>query len=235
MIRPPVLLVPVWIALATPAAAAVHQKTFTVENVSGVDSIRYGISVPDDYTPGQPRPLVLALHPGGERPAFYGSLYLIRFFMPVLKELGAIVVAPDCPTRTWTDEGSDLAVMALLADVMREYAVDRKKMIVTGYSMGGRGTWFMAARHADFFTGAIPIAGTPEGQALESLGRMPTYVIHSSSDEVVPPAPDERAVKQLEAMSRPVKLEIVEGRGHFDTGSYMAAFARAVRWVSSRW
>jgi predicted peptidase len=235
MTRPLALLVAIVIALASPVAAAVHQKTFTVENVPGVDSMRYGISVPDDYAPGRPRPLVLALHPGGERPPFYGSLYLIRFFMPVLKELGAIVVAPDCPTRTWTDEGSDRAVMALLADVMREYAIDRKKMLVTGYSMGGRGTWFMAAQHADFFTAAIPIAGTPEGQPLETLGRLPTYVIHSSSDEVVPPGPDERAAKQLEAMNRPVKLEIVEGRGHFDTGSYLAAFTRAVRWVSSRW
>jgi predicted peptidase len=235
MTRPLVLLAPLLFALANPAAAAVHQKTFPIQNVPGVDSMRYGISVPDDYKPGQPRPLVLALHPGGERPPFYGSLYLIRFFMAGLKELGAIMVAPDCPTRTWTDPESDQAVMALIADVMREYTIDRKKVLITGYSMGGRGTWFMSARHADFFTGAIPIAGTPDGQPLESLGRMPTYVIHSSSDEVVPPGPDQRAAAELAAMNRPVKLEIVEGRGHFDAGSYMAAFARAVKWVSSRW
>jgi len=235
MMRLPVLLALLLFAMARPAAAAVHQKTFPVRNVAGVDELRYGISFPDDYTAGQPRPLVLALHPGGARPTFYGSLYLIRFFMAGLKELGAIMVAPDCPTRTWTDPESDQAVMALLADVMGEYTIDRKRVLITGYSMGGRGTWFMSARHADFFTGAIPIAGTPEGQPLDSLARMPTYVIHSSSDEVVPPGPDQRATAQLEAMNRPVKLEIVEGRGHFDTGSYMAAFARAVQWVSSRW
>jgi predicted peptidase len=235
MTRPVVLLALLAFVLASPAAAAVHQKTFPIQNVPGVDSMRYGISVPDDYQPGQARPLVLALHPGGERPAFYGSLYLVRFFMAALKDLGAIMVAPDCPTRTWTDAESDQAVMALLADVMREYTVDRKKVLITGYSMGGRGTWFMAARHPDFFTGAIPIAGTPDGQPLDTLARMPTYIIHSSSDEVVPPGPDQRAAAQLEALSRPVKLEIVEGRGHFDTGSYMAAFARAVTWVASRW
>src|SRR6476646_5958888 len=81
MPRSPVLLALLLFAIARPAAAAVHQKTFPIRNVPGVDEIRYGISVPDDYKPGQPRPLVLALHPGGERPAFYGSLYLIRFFM----------------------------------------------------------------------------------------------------------------------------------------------------------
>src|SRR5436190_454216 len=218
MTRSLVLLASLLFVLVRPAAAAVHQKTFPIQNVPGVDSMRYGISVPDDYKPGQPRPLVLALHPGGERPAFYGSLYLIRFFMAGLKELGAIAVAPDCPTRTWTDPESDQAVMALIADVMREYTIDRRKILITGYSMGGRGTWFMSARHPDFFTAAIPIAGTPDGQPLESLGRMPTYVIHSSSDEVVPPGPDQRTAAELAAMNRPVKLEIVVGRGHFDTG-----------------
>src|SRR5438477_334187 len=135
--------------LAAPATAAVHQKRFAVSGVPDVDEIRYGISVPDDYKPGQPRALVLALHPGGDRPPGYGTTYLIRLFMPALKDLGAIMVAPDCPTRTWTDSGSERAVMMLLDDVVREYAVDRRKVLVTGYSMGGRGTWFMAARHAD--------------------------------------------------------------------------------------
>ena len=233
------LLVPVLLGLlvltARPAAAIVHQRTFAVPQIPAVGTIRYGISVPDDYKPGPPRPLVLTLHPGGERPRYYGATYLIGFFMPALKNLGAIIVAPDCPTPGWTDRDADLAVMALLQDVLKEYAIDRRRILVTGYSLGGRGTWFMASHHADFFTGAISIAGSPQGQALESLGRIPTYVIHSRSDEVVSFGPDQEATQELEKLGRPVKFELVEGRGHFDTGSYMAAFGRAVQWVEERW
>jgi predicted peptidase len=155
--------------------------------------------------------------------------------MAPLKPLDAIIVAPDCPTRTWTDSGSEQAVLALLQDVLRQYSIDRRRILVTGYSMGGRGTWFMAARHADLFTGAITIAGSPQGESLDSLGRIPTFAIHSRTDEVVPIDPDRRTVAELERLGRPVAFEAVDGRGHFDVASYRAAFERAVKWVEERW
>ena len=223
------------VLLAQPAAAIVHQRTFSFSRVPDVQTLRYGISVPDDYNPDQARPLVLALHPGGERLPFYGSRYLSGFFMAPLKGLGAIVVAPDCPTRTWTDAGAEQAVMALLEEVLREYTIDRRRILVTGYSMGGRGTWFMSSRHADFFTAAITIAGSPEGQPLDSLGRIPTYAIHSRNVEVVPLGPDQRVTEELDRLGRPVKLEVVGGGGHYDRESYMEAFGRAVHWVEEHW
>ena len=219
---------------AAPAQAAIHQREFSIPQVPAVGSLRYGISVPDGDT-RQPHPLVLALHPGGDRPAFYGSMYLARLFLPALQQLDAIIVAPDCPTRAWTDADAEQAVMALLQSVLNDYPIDRQRILVIGYSLGGRGTWFMAARHPDFFTAAIPIAGSTDGQPLERLGRIPTYVIHSRSDEVVPPGPDEHAVAELGKLGRPVVIDIVDGGGHFDTSSYMPALIRAVKWVDKRW
>jgi predicted peptidase len=126
-------------------------------------------------------------------------------------------------------------VMALLAEVAKEYAIDRHRILVTGYSMGGRGTWFMSSRHADFFTAAITIAGSPEGESIDRLGRIPTYAIHSRNDEVVPLAPDQHATEELARLGRPVKLEVVGGGGHYDQESYLDAFGRAVQWVEERW
>ena len=90
---------------------------------------------------------------------------------PALKDLNAIIVAPDCPTRSWSDPAAEQAVMALLQNVMKEYAVDRRRILVTGFSLGGRGTWFMSSRHADLFTGAIPIAGASGDEPLDRLGK----------------------------------------------------------------
>jgi predicted peptidase len=219
---------------ARPASAAIHQRTFSVPQLPAVGLLRYGISVPDGDR-RQPRPLVLALHPGGERPAFYGSMYLARLFMPALERLGAIVIAPDCPTPAWTDADADQAVMALLQSVLGEYPIDRRRILVIGYSLGGRGSWFMAARHPDFFTAAIPIAGSPDGQPLERLGRIPTYVIHSRGDEIIPPGPDERAIAELDKLGRPAMIDLVDGGGHFDTSSYAPALIRAVNWVERQW
>jgi predicted peptidase len=197
--------------------------------------VHYGISIPDDYKPEQSRPLVLALHPGGERPPNYGTMYLTSFFLPALKGLDAIVVAPDCPTRAWSDEDADEAVMALLESVLHEYTIDRRRVLVVGYSLGGRGTWFMEAEHPDFFTAAIAVAGSPEGLPLDRLGKIPIYAIHSRSDEVVPVGPDQRMIAALTKAGRPAEIDLVDGGGHFDTRSYMPALARALKWVQERW
>jgi predicted peptidase len=45
--------------------------------------------------------------------------------------------------------------------------VDRARVLITGFSMGGRGTWYMAARHADLLTGVIVMATEPGEGSLE--------------------------------------------------------------------
>ena len=73
--------------------------------------------------------------------------------------------------------------MALLQKVLAEYTIDRKRVLVTGFSLGGRGTWFMASHHPDLFTAAIPMAASTGDEPLERLATMPTYIIHSRADE----------------------------------------------------
>ena len=111
---------------------------------------------------------------------YYGSVFARMVVAPALADLNAIIVAPDCPTKSWTDPGADRAVMALLDKVMEEHTIDRKRVLVVGFSMGGRGTWFMAAHHADLFTAAIPMAASLGDEKVEGLGLMPTYIIHST-------------------------------------------------------
>ena len=230
-----IILVPALLALlvtlAQPAAAIVHQKTLAVPEVG---TIRYGILVPDDYDPSRPRPLVLSLHPGEFAP-YYGARFMTAIVSPGLTDLHAIIVAPDCPSRSWSDPMAERAVMALLQSVLAEYTIDRHRILVTGYSMGGRGTWFMESRHADLFTGAIVMAGSPRDEPLDRLGAIPTYVIHSRADERVPFEPAERTTRELEKLGRVVRFEALEGLGHFDMGGYVDSLKRAGRWIAQAW
>ena len=152
-----------------------------------------------------------------------------------LKDLDAIMIAPDCPTRAWSDPASDQAVMALLENVLNEYAIDRRRVLVTGFSLGGRGTWFMASHHSDLFTAAIPMAGSPGDEPLERLATIPTYVIHSRADQVMPFEPSERVTRELEQRGRVVKFEALEGVTHFQMGGYVDALRRGGRWVAEHW
>jgi predicted peptidase len=210
----------------------VRNRTMPVEQVG---TVTFGISVPHGYEAGNPRPLVVALHPGGARVAYYGSRFLQQVVLPGLGELGAVVVAPDCPARSWTDPAADQAVMALVEQVRKEYAIDPRKILVAGFSMGGRGTWFMSSRHADLFTGAIVMAGPVGDEPLENRSRIPTYVIHSRDDLVVPFAPAEQAARQLATMGRPIKFEELRGPGHSDMGGYVDALRRGGLWIAEAW
>jgi predicted peptidase len=227
-----IVLAALFALLGQSTPPAVLQRTF-VSPESG--RILYGISVPAGYTKGEPRPLILALHPGGERTPYYGLSFMRGIVSPALKDLNAIIVAPDCPTGSWSDPAAEQAVMALLQNVMKEYAVDRRRILVTGFSLGGRGTWFMSSRHADLFTGAIPIAGASGDEPLDRLGRIPTYVIHSRNDQVVPFAPDERTTRELEKLGRMVRFEALEGLGHYEMGGYVDALTRGGKWIAERW
>ena len=226
-----VLVSALFVLLAQPAAAIVHERTFSVPDVG---TIRYGVSVPDDYDPREPRPLVLVLHPN-ERIPYFGVRFMMAIVSPALNDLGGIMVAPDCPARAWTDPTAERSVMALLKNILDEFAVDRSRILVTGYSMGGRGTWFMESRHADLFTGAIVMAGSPGDEPLDRLATIPTFVIHSRDDQVVPFAPSESTTRELEKAGRVIKFEALEGLGHYDMGGYVDSLRRAGLWIAERW
>lgn len=206
-----------------------------VMNLPEIGGLTYGISVPTESGPGKPRPLVLVLHPGGERIANYGSRFMSQVVLPALGELGAVMVAPDCPARSWGDPVADRAVMALLEQARKEHAIDGRRILVTGFSMGGRGTWFMASRHGDLFTAAIPMAASVGDEPIDRLGLIPTYIIHSHDDQVVPFAPAERNARQLETLGRTVRFEDLRGLGHYEMSGYVDALRRAGQWVSARW
>lgn len=233
------LLLPLLALLAQTAASplpqepGLHRLTFVMENG---EPMRYVISVPSEYRPGEPRPLVLSLHPGGGRGTpYYGAVFAEQIAGPALRDLRAIVVAPDCPTRAWTDPTAEGAVLALIQQVFDGYAIDRSRVLVTGFSLGGRGTWFMASRHPDLFTAAIPIAGAPGDSALDRLVKTPTYVIHSRVDDVVPFEPAEQAASELERLGGTVQFEALDSASHFGMGAYIAPLREAVEWVVEKW
>jgi predicted peptidase len=197
--------------------------------------IRYGISVPDgDAAVGRPRPLVLALHPGG-RSAYYGSSFMQSIVEPALRSWGAVIVAPDVPDRSWATTRSEAALLALIEHVSGEHAIDRDRVLVTGFSMGGRGTWHMAARHPGVFTGAIVMAGTPGASDIEGIVSMPVYLIHSPDDGVVPFAPVEEAYLTLAARGHAVEMSVLPGIDHYMMGAYVPALRAAGSWMLARW
>jgi predicted peptidase len=196
-------------------------------------TLRYGISAPAAADGNEPRPLVLVLHPGG-RGEYYGSSFMQSIVEPALRSWGAVMVAPDVPDRSWATARSERAVVALLEDVMARHRIDPARILVTGFSMGGGGTWYLAARQPELFTGAIVMAGSARSADLAAV-RMPIYLIHSPDDEVVPFAGAEEAYRTLSARGHPVELRVLPGYGHYMMGAYVPALRLAGSWMLQRW
>lgn len=221
------------VVLLGPRAASAGYKELTFPLPDG-KVMPYALYVPDAAPPG-PRPLILALHPGGERMPRYGSMFARGVVLPALVNANAIVVAPDCPTERWAQDGAVDVVLKLLEQVMAEQTVDRTRVLVIGFSMGGGGAWYFSAKHPELFTGAIAMAATPGNQPLDKLAMMPTYIIHSRADSVVPFAPAEKNARELEKLGKPVKFEALDGLPHFNMGGYVPSLERAFTWVRARW
>src|SRR5262245_14439129 len=121
-----------------------HQET---GDVPGVGSVKYTIEIPNGYDGKTPVPLVLALHYGydGAKPAAYTGKGMIDAFRPGLSGLNAIIIAPDALGGSWTDAKNEKAAVWLTKSAMKTYAIDPKKVVITGFSLGGEGTWFIGS------------------------------------------------------------------------------------------
>ena len=201
-------------------------------DVPGHGPMVYTIAVPRDLRDGEPRPLVLALHPGG---GSRGGPFLQQIVAPALRDWGAIIVAPDSPNRRWSVPSAEESVLFLLDDILGKYEIDRDRMLVTGFSMGGAGTWFMATHHPERFTGAIPIASAPRDNPLDRIGPMPVHVIHSRDDELVPIGPARAAADTLAQRGQPTEFTELSGVGHYTMGGYVQALREAGAWMRQQW
>jgi hypothetical protein len=83
------------------------------------------------------------------------------------------------------------------ADVARHYALDPDWTVVTGYSMGGFGTYRLLARWPDLFSRGWSVVGVPGtvDDQLISLRNTPLLAWNSTEDELVNISMSEQAVK----------------------------------------
>jgi predicted esterase len=120
--------------------------------------------------------------------------------------------------------GKDLIQM--IRQATARYRIDKKRLVVAGYSMGGGGTWRVVREYPDMFEAAIPIAGgmprhwhgpsekpkVPPKDLPKDL-RTRIFIAHSPDDKTAPFALAEKARKYLKERGIPFKFISYPG-GH---------------------
>jgi predicted peptidase len=176
-------------------------------------SVKYLVYLPKDYEQKESWPLMLFLHGKGERG---DDLNVVKKHGPPKlieagKEFPFIVVAPQCPDIVWWQP---VELKALLDEVCEKYKVDQDRIYVTGLSMGGFGTWTLAAYQPHRFAAIVPICGGGEPETARHFADTPAWVFHGALDPVVPLKSSAEMVEALKKAGGNVKFTIYPDASH---------------------
>ena len=100
------------------------------------------------------------------------------------------------PDNAQIAKWSEQDVMNVLEMTREEFNIDPKRIYLTGHSMGGAGTLFLGAKHANLWAAIAPVAPASfmmNDSRAEILGRIktagvPVLLLTGDADEVVSPA-----------------------------------------------
>lgn len=211
-------------------APGLHQRT--IARPEG-PPLRYTINIPRKYDLAKPLPLVIALHFDDPPTPFCGERVITQLCGPAFRPLPAIIVAPDAISGDWTSEENEQIVLSTYDHIVENYNIDKKKTLLTGFSSGGHGTWYIAGRHQDLFTAAIPIAAEPD-QTISDW-TIPVYAIHSRGDNVVPIGPTKEYISKMRKNGANLRLMITRNLPHDQTVLYAKPLRDTLGWLQRVW
>jgi predicted peptidase len=183
-------------------------------------TIRFLLFVPKDYkADGDKWPLMLFLHGSGE--SSDDDLDLVKVHGPPKiveskPDFPFVLVSPQAPKKhevggAWKPE----ELMPLIDHVASKLNVDADRIYVTGLSMGGYGTWRLAATHPERFAAAIPICGGGDAEKYaKGLSKVPIWAFHGGKDPVVPIKGTQDIVDAVKAEHGDIEFTVYPDAGH---------------------
>ncbi len=184
-------------------------------------SYPYITYLPTDYTTDLSKeyPLLIFLHGGSARGKDTLDLYSSGPFDQIYRgrNFPFIVVAPQCPkhlrwsTENWFEN--------FYSDLIQKYRIDTNRVYLTGASLGGSGTWYLATKYPDKFTAIAPMSGFTRhmdyiSDNVENLKNIPIWAFHGESDNVVPVEETDYLITKLSEINNQIKYTRENDVGH---------------------
>ncbi len=210
---------------------------------------KYQVYVPDGWDKSKQWPVILFLHGAGER----GDDGLVQTQVGIgaairlqVKRVPAVVVIPQClKDNWWTAPDMEAMALAALDATVKQFHGDRKRLYLTGLSMGGYGTFAIGARNPGKFAALAPIcggvrlprrpglpvidegSGDPYTNTAVKIGKTPIWVFHGAADTTVPVTESQKMVAALKTAGAQPKYTEYPGVGH---NSWDKAYGEADLW-----
>ena len=233
------------IVLALSSTIAAQEKTSPADTGSASTQtahsyevkvkLNYLLYLPRDYesqsdNTDQQWPLLIFLHGAGERGA---DLNMVKRHGPPKivaddPEFPFVVISPQCPDGSFWNTDH---LLQLIRDTIKDHNIDPHRVYLTGLSMGGFGSWALAAKEPELFAAVVPICGGGDPKDAEKLKDLPIWAFHGDADRVVPIAGSQRMVDAIkEAGGNKIEFTIYEGVGH-DSWTETYANQELYKWL----
>ena len=207
-------------------------------------SYRYQVYVPVNYDSGKSHPMILYLHSiaeRGEDGVRQTQIGLGSYIRQDRERFPFIVVFPQARgDQIWTGEMATMALKAL-DKAVEEFNGDPARLYLTGISIGGLGTWYLATQAPGKFAAIVPISGfvavprpdlpadrkanvlkmnplakspDPYAAVVSQLSKVRVWIFHGGADPDVSPDESRRMFQALKASGFDVRFTEYEGVYH---------------------
>jgi len=173
----------------------------------------YAGFLPKGYSPNQKFPLVVFLHgAGGRGNDPQGVLKWGRFLTSQgALEDSAVVLIPQCRKQAYWNPDE---VVRFVEYACHRYRIDRGRIYLMGYSMGGFGAWRAAGKYENLFAAIVPIAGGGNTEDAARLQNTPIWAFHGTADKTVPAEQTTEIIDAIRELGGDPKLTLLQEAGH---------------------
>jgi predicted peptidase len=195
-----------------PEGRSVHRLSVSD---SAADHVNYLLYVPPAYArdASSDWPLILFLHGSeqrGDNPSLLNDLALLSF-AEKSGDFPFVAVMPQCPPNVhW----SPRIVKSVLDSVESMLRIDPDRVYLTGFSMGGYGTWQTAAAFPHTFAAIAPICGMSDLPEVSRLTGIPIWAFHGARDENVPVTESRKMIDTLRKSGADARLTVYPDLAH---------------------
>jgi predicted peptidase len=181
---------------------------------------KYVVYVPEEYKGDTAYPVILFLHGAGERgtdglkQASVGLGKAIRDKIKKKEAFPFIAVFPQS-VKSWTAGAPDAKhALAILDEVEKTFKTDKSQVYLTGLSLGGFGTWSIAAAHPDRWAAIVPVCGGGNPKTVEKIKDIPCWCFHGDADTAVRVKRSREMIEALKSAGASPRYDEYPGVGH---------------------
>jgi len=196
----------------------------------------FRVIIPEGASNTNKRPLIISLH--GAALSLSPDIHKATACLvePGFNDIEPIIISPNSKGFLWQEDTSQFQILSLLDFALTYLQVDPNKVVITGYSDGGNGTWFYADFYPELFSAAIPMASshdTSNGLGSYVIYNIPMYVIHGSDDELFSVDLTEGYVNNSINVGSEIEFVIADGLTHNNSCDYVPYLKDAASWLET--